>query len=485
MSIEDTDVYGNNVGIAIKRPAYGGQPLTTTVEGHAYIHDNIETESSPPFLDAPWPDGFLLDFLPSTKKNTAPIANAGDDRLVPLGQAIGLHGDGSYDLDGDPLYYTWEQISGPVSVLIPGREQSHVSLNLPVAGNYTFQLSVNDGAEESEPDSVLVCVLLGFGSLELFPAERKEETPASAEFDVSGADVTGSKTGFISYEGVVAAFTEPLSELRQKAGDLEQEIAHLLQTYPQDGGYSNEELEEIYQLQVERLEVLFEIDGEAIELLISPVEFSSVHRSLSLTKKDWWGVNTTISRLKGMAKRGSINFKNFPGNFFFAERLLGQVDHQLARSLRQLIHQIVKGLAIRRAVPLIVEVGPEILFASDALVDLTESATEVVRGILSETGSDQRYQNRPAGEIDKLNIAYVNLSDAIGHVEEHTAKEQLEIAATAARAVAEALGYDLVVSSQDVAVFSPSDQFVDLAGLSDGFTDITDFVKDGFTDYAR
>ena len=82
-------------------------------------------------------------------------------------------------------------------------------------------------------------------------------------------------------------------------------------------------------------------------------------------------------------------------------------------------------------------------------------------------------------------IKLLDRSSSMLSLEEGQARKEIESATIAAREVAETLGYDLVVSSQDVVVFSPSDQFVDLAGLSGGFTDITDFVKDVFTDYAR
>ena len=72
-----------------------------------------------------------------------------------------LDGSGSYDSDGDSLTYEWSLTAIPTS---SGRSTDDIrettdispSFSPDVAGNYTFELIVNDGSGDSDPDSLSV-----------------------------------------------------------------------------------------------------------------------------------------------------------------------------------------------------------------------------------------------------------------------------------------------------------------------------------------
>ncbi len=90
--------------------------------------------------------------------NSCPTANAGPDQTVALGDIVTLAGGGSTDPDGDALTYVWSLSSKP--------EGSAAALSDPIAvtttftvdlsGEYMAELVVNDGACDSEPDTVTV-----------------------------------------------------------------------------------------------------------------------------------------------------------------------------------------------------------------------------------------------------------------------------------------------------------------------------------------
>jgi predicted outer membrane repeat protein len=88
-----------------------------------------------------------------------PIANAGPDQSVSVGQLVTLNGSGSSDPDNNlPLSYAWTQSGGP-SVTLSGANTATPSFTPTVTGVYTFTLVVTDSTGlASAPDQVLVTV---------------------------------------------------------------------------------------------------------------------------------------------------------------------------------------------------------------------------------------------------------------------------------------------------------------------------------------
>jgi len=91
--------------------------------------------------------------------NTVPVADAGADQQIDVGQPATLDGRGSSDADGDLLSYQWRQVSG-MTVLPPDQaSQAVVSFTAPTAGRYLFELTVDDGTHRSPPDRVAVMAI--------------------------------------------------------------------------------------------------------------------------------------------------------------------------------------------------------------------------------------------------------------------------------------------------------------------------------------
>jgi hypothetical protein len=92
--------------------------------------------------------------------NTAPEANAGNDRTVPTGETVTLDGSGSSDEDGDPLTFEWTLTSVPegsnATASLTGADTAGPSFMADLAGEYVAQLVVNDGTADSAPDTVSI-----------------------------------------------------------------------------------------------------------------------------------------------------------------------------------------------------------------------------------------------------------------------------------------------------------------------------------------
>ena len=99
----------------------------------------------------------------SPPSNTAPVANAGTDQTVDMGDTVMLNGSGSSDDDGDALTFAWNIFSAPVgsTAMLSNPTNVMPTFVADVAGDYVIELIVNDGTENSVPDEVVVITAPG------------------------------------------------------------------------------------------------------------------------------------------------------------------------------------------------------------------------------------------------------------------------------------------------------------------------------------
>ena len=91
--------------------------------------------------------------------NHAPVALAGNDQSVAEGAPVTLAGSASFDIDGDAIAYSWQQVGGP-AVALTGPASATPVFTAPIIGNtgdpgvvatLVFKLTVDDGYPADAP----------------------------------------------------------------------------------------------------------------------------------------------------------------------------------------------------------------------------------------------------------------------------------------------------------------------------------------------
>ncbi len=158
----------------------------------------------------------------TTLPNTEPVADAGTDLLVLVGQTVLLDGTASYDDDGDVLTYGWTLIAVPQTAGTVGFLNSDTAEPEFVAqwpGDYIAELVVDDGFSSSidevtvtaeEPNEVPVA---NAGTTQRVPVGTIVVLDGSASYDPnSPPDPITYQWGFASKPGgSSASISNPVS----------------------------------------------------------------------------------------------------------------------------------------------------------------------------------------------------------------------------------------------------------------------------------
>lgn len=95
------------------------------------------------------------------KNNLPPVASAGTNQTVSVGQLVTLDGSQSFDPNEDSITYKWSWVSKPATTASFSSATAESPTFTPdIEGEYIAQLIVNDGFEDSAPDSVTITATL-------------------------------------------------------------------------------------------------------------------------------------------------------------------------------------------------------------------------------------------------------------------------------------------------------------------------------------
>ncbi len=167
------------------------------------------------------------DTVTITTQNSAPVADAGPDQTVFVTETVTLDGSGSSDVDGDPLTFSWllrvVPAGSAATLSDPGAVMPSFDVDLP--GIYVAELVVNDGQEDSAPDTVSIDTQNSPPVADAGP----DQTPpvgATVTLDGSGSsDVDGDPLSFFwaltaTPEGSAAGLSDPRAVMPELVVDL-------------------------------------------------------------------------------------------------------------------------------------------------------------------------------------------------------------------------------------------------------------------------
>ena len=97
------------------------------------------------------------DSVTASFDNVQPVADAGGNQAVVVGDLVTLDGSGSSDANGDPLTFSWSEVSKPSGSTadLTGTTAS-IAFTADLAGTYIASLVVNDGIVDSAASNATV-----------------------------------------------------------------------------------------------------------------------------------------------------------------------------------------------------------------------------------------------------------------------------------------------------------------------------------------
>ncbi len=138
-------------------------------------------------------------------ENLPPVADAGTDQAVDTGSLVTLNGSGSSDPDASPspLSYNWSLDTVPAgsSATLANANTASPSFTADLEGTYIATLVVNDGTDDSAPDTVTVTATTPAGGGDFATGLADYDARCASCHDAGTHDSDGGFAGDIAGTG--------------------------------------------------------------------------------------------------------------------------------------------------------------------------------------------------------------------------------------------------------------------------------------------
>jgi hypothetical protein len=157
----DGDAINYSWAIATKPDGSIAALSDPTLVNPTFVADFLGTYVIELFVTDTWGLESIPDEVWVTSENVRPVADAGGNQVVLVGDTVYLDGSGSYDANLDPLTYRWSLVSMPKNSLaqITDPTMEEATFEPDVQGIYIVSLVVNDGSLDSDPSNVIILAI--------------------------------------------------------------------------------------------------------------------------------------------------------------------------------------------------------------------------------------------------------------------------------------------------------------------------------------
>jgi len=147
------DATGSDDGYAVFGRVVSGMDVVDTIA-------NLPTIALGIFADLPAEPVTIESVVLASGSSNTPLAKAGPDQSVNTFQAVYLNASESSESDEGALSYSWTSLAQPSgsSALLYSRTSANPYFTPDVAGDYVFELIVNDGTENRSTDRIVISV---------------------------------------------------------------------------------------------------------------------------------------------------------------------------------------------------------------------------------------------------------------------------------------------------------------------------------------